>query len=447
MTRTRISSAFALVVLLPLAALPAAGDVGLQVAVEQWNPATPDQASMKVAFDSPSLVSFEVTQAWNQQRDQVCQDITSTITKANALSKGVNAYNVNCSMADLSDFQAVQTGVNQARFTFRLAGNTLDFTVTTPTALGSYADPRFNTAYDLLVTINAAMQNGSPLLKVTQATGQIQNPHVAPGNFAADVLKAVSGFIVQGGLDGVVSNTVAGQKMNLTGKINGALGAANALLKVPDGTKFAGGWVRKGKIFLGFQPLMTVPAFGPGWVTGKLKWPGQAGQTASCSGFTVKATVPAGPPDVLGPDPWSFGAYATRAAGSVSLPPTASFAGDHYECAYTLSGLPGSLPADLAASVGASATAHVKSSSFVVPVMAPDGWNGHVTPNAQGRDFKESWRSTGISPAMRLALIPLNPGDPDPTKSKIQVNPAVKSQTSVKAGAISAPAAGQVKQQ
>jgi hypothetical protein len=444
MTRTGIAAAFALL----SAAVPApASDVGLQVAQEQWNAATPDQASMKVLFDSPTMVSAQVALAWNQQRDQVCQDITATITKANALSKGVSAYNVNCTMADLTDFQVASTGPNKARFTFRLAGNTLNFTTTTPTVLGSYADPRFNTTYDVLVTINALMQNAAPLLKVTQAIGQIQNPHVAPGNFAADVLKAVSGFVVQGGLDGVVANTVAGQKMNLTGKINGSLGAANALLTVPAGTKFAGGWVAKSKIFIGFQPLMSVPNAGPGWVNGKLKWPGQAGQQVSCAGFSVSATVPAGPPDIQGPNPWSFLSYPTRAAGSVSVATNASFVGDHYECAYSLGGLPAGLPADLRASVGSRANARV--SSFVVPVMAPDGWNGHVTPNASGKDFKETWRSTGISPAMKLALVPLNPGDPDPTKSKIQVNQVnqVKSQTSVKAGAISAPAAGQVKQQ
>ncbi|HEY3348693.1 MAG TPA: hypothetical protein VGM13_02865 [Thermoanaerobaculia bacterium] len=421
----------------------AASDVGLQVALEQWNPATPDQASMKVLFDSPSMVSFQVTQAWNQQRDQVCQEITATITKADALSKGVSAYNVNCTMADVSEFHAAGTGVNQGRFTFRLVGNTLNFTTTTPTVLGSYADPRFNTTYDVLVTVNALMQNGSPLLKVTQAIGQIQNPHVAPGNFAADVLKGVSGFIVQGGLDGVVAKSVAGQKMNLTGRINGSLGAANALLKAPDGSKFAGGWVRKDKIYIGFQPVMSVAASGGGWVNGKLKWPGQAGQSVSCAGFAVKATVPAGPPEVLGPDPWSFGAYATRGAGTLSLQSNGVFAGDHYECAYSLLGLPAGYPAELSASVGQGGTA--KGGSLVIPVMAPDGWNGHVTPNANGRDFKETWRSSGVSPAMKLALIPIHPGDPDPSKSKILVNPAVKSQTNVKVG--TAPVvAGQVKQ-
>jgi hypothetical protein len=425
-------------------ALPGlASDVGLQVAVEQWNPATPDQASMKVLFDSPSMVSFQVTQAWNQQRDQVCQEITATMTKKDAFAKGVSAYNVNCAMADLSEFHAAGTGANQGRFTFKLVGNTLDFTSTTPTVLGSYADPRFKTSYDLLVTIDAVMQSASPILKITKATGQIQNPHVAPGNFAADILKAVSGFVVQGGLDGVVAKSVSGQKMNLTGRINGSLGTANALLKTPDGTRFAGGWVRKDKVYIGFQPVMSVPASGPGWVSGKLKFPGQANQNVSCAGFGVKASVPAGPPDVLGPDPWSFGAYATRDAGSLNLLPNATYAGGHYECAYSLLGLPGGLPAQLQASVGQGAS----SKGLVIPVMAPDGWNGHVTPNASGKDFKETWRSSGISPAMKVALIPKNPGDPDPSKSKINVNPAVKSQTNVKVGGAVAPAAaGQVKQ-
>jgi hypothetical protein len=278
---------------------------------------------------------------------------------------------------------------------------------------------------------------------VTSAIGQIQNPHVAPGNFAADILKAVSGFVVQGGLDGVVAKSVAGQKMNLTGRINGSLGAANALLKAPDGTKFAGGWVRKDKIYIGFQPVVAVAASGGGWVSGKLKWPGQACQSVSCAGFAVKATVPAGPPDVLGPDPWSFGAYATRAAGALNLPPTGVFAGDHYECAYSLVGLPAGFPAQVVASVGSGSASNAH--SLAIPVMAPDGWNGHVTPNASGKDFKETWRASGISPAMKIALIPRNPGDPDPSKSKF-VNPAVKAQTNVKAGAAAPVVAGQVRQ-
>jgi hypothetical protein len=434
MTRTRISVAFALALLLTAALPAAAADVGLQTAVEQWSASAPDQASMKVLFDSPSMVSFQVAQTWSQQRDVICQDLKAVVTKSDGFGKGVSGYDVNCAMAETGEFHAFPgNGPNQARFTFKLIGNTLDFTTTTPTVLGSYADPRFKSSYDVLVTIRAVIQNGAPLLKITQAVGEIQNPHVAPGNAVAAIVAAVSPFILQGGIDGVVSNTVAGAKMNLTGRINGALGLANALLKVPDGTKLAGGWVRKEKIYIGFQLLVAVPGSGPGWVSGKLKWPGLGGKSATCSVFTVKASVPAGPPGVLGPDPWSFASYETHDAGAPpSLPQTATLAGDHFECSYTLGGLPAGVPATLRASIGSGSSP----GGLVIPVMEPDGWRGPVTPNANGRDFKEVWRSSGISPAMRLSIIKINPGDPDPGKV---LKPAVNVQTKVKAGAMVAP--------
>jgi hypothetical protein len=436
MTLTRISAVSVFAVLLAVAPPAAAADVGIQTALEQWSASKPDQTSMKVQFDSPSLVSFQVAQAWNQQRDVVCQEIAAVITKADAFGKGVNGYSVNCAMAETGEFHAFPgNGPNQARFTFKLVGNTLAFTTTTPTVMGSYGDPRFNTTYDLFVTIHAAIQNGSPLLKVTSAIGQIQNPHVAPGNFAADVLKEVLGFIVKGGLDGVVSKSVAGQRLNLTGRINSSLALANALLKVPDGTRLAGGWVRKEKVFIAFQPIMSVPSSGAGWVSGKLKWPGQGGgKAASCAAFGVKASVPAGPPAVLGADPWSFGAYDVRDVPyAASLPANATFVSDHFECAYTLSSLPVGLPATLRASVGTGPS----NAGGAIPVMAPDGWSGPVVPNASARDFKETWRSSGISPAMRVSMIKVNLGDPDPNKAA--VNPAVKAQTNVKAGMVVAP--------
>lgn len=445
MTRTRLWAVSAFALLLAAAQPAASADVGIQTALEQWNAGKPEEASMKVLFDSPSLVSAQVAQAWNQQRDVVCQEITAVVSKPDGFGKGVSGYSVNCAMAETGEFHAFPgSGPNQARFTFKLAGNTLDFTTTTPTVLGSYADPRFRTSYDILVTIQAVIQNGAPLLKVTQAIGQIQNPHVAPGNFAADILTSVSAFVVKGGLEGVISKSVAGQKLNLTGRINSSLAQANALLKVPDGTRLAGGWVRKEKVFIGFQPLVAVPGSGPGWVSGTLKFPALGGKAATCGGFTVKASVPAGPPAVLGPEPWSFASCDTHdAGGTPSLPQVATLVGDHFECAYTLGGLPAGVPATLRASIGTGAS----HGNLAIPVMEPDGWRGPVIPNAIRRDFTEAWRASAISPAMKLSMIPLNPGDPAPNKAAI--NPVVKAKTNVKVGGAVAPApaaVGQVKQ-
>lgn len=406
----RVMAVALAILLIPLSAV---ADCGLKVLQQQWDAKQPDQSSLKSLYDNPIVISLNVNKGWNDSRDNVCDQIKATITKPNAMGKDVNAYNVSCTMADASNLHLHPTGApNQVRITFTLAGNQLDFVTTTPTVLGSWADPHLHLAYDILVNALVSVQGTSPMLKVVKATATMQNVNLTPvGAIApalAGMIKAFTGVDLPQKFDQMVS----GKQIVLTDRVGQSLETANLLLQPPANNTLAGTWVKHDQLYLVFEPNFAAPSWGSGWLAGVIRWPVQQGhtQTPDCTKIPVVASVPAGAPPVLDPDPPRFGAEPTKQTGSLMLPHPARQAAGMWECDYQVSYLPDGEPASVAIhAAGAQSRGGVL---VTVASFAPDGWSGTAVPSGGGKNFKETTNTFGFSTLLAPKSPVLNPGDP-----------------------------------
>jgi hypothetical protein len=62
-----------------------------------------------VAFDSPDLLKTAFDTAWNLSRAPICDAISNTIGKGDALGKGYTAYNIVCKMAPSGTLQTASS--------------------------------------------------------------------------------------------------------------------------------------------------------------------------------------------------------------------------------------------------------------------------------------------------------------------------------------------------
>lgn len=126
------------------------------------------------------------TQLINSGTETLAQMVESTIQQ-NAQGQGVNAYNISESFASQGAYSAtLDTSQGDPTLTVRfdLGGNTLDFTTTTDTIFGSWADPTFHVVFDMTIDVNLTLPSTiSPSTTVTaSATSSIGSVTVSSNN-------------------------------------------------------------------------------------------------------------------------------------------------------------------------------------------------------------------------------------------------------------------------
>ncbi len=118
-------------------------------------------------FSSPTLFQTQINQTWQNILSgkqlvggiTLQQEVVSSIQQA-AQQQGVSAYNISESFASSGAYSAQlnTTGANPTlSIQFQLSGNTANFTTTTNSIFGSWADPTFEVSYGLTLTVNVTL--------------------------------------------------------------------------------------------------------------------------------------------------------------------------------------------------------------------------------------------------------------------------------------------------
>ena len=394
-------------------AMSAHADVGARVLVQVWNPAMPDQQSVKVLADDPRIVSDALARGWEETRQSVCDHLVAAMGKSRA-ARGLTLRDIDCRLGDITLSVARSAVPNVVAETLLLSKAHLAATSTTPTALDSYADPRFSldVAAKIDLTILAQPSPTEPL-RVAVAKFTLSGAKLDSQNTPADVIKFfaenLSPFFGGPDYKRLAENAIDAMGSDLTRDFNAALAPVNAKLAGPSDEVRIALWGLPQRITIAFAPLLTPPANGS--ISGSISWnAAEYTPPQGCASFVIAAAVQVGPaplldPDndaVIGPAPMRrVGAIAMRRVNPLSV------------CSYTLEKLPAGWPIQLTPTLAGTASAASASVGLVSAKYAlrPDGWAGAVVPNATERNFTVS-HEVKITDVPKPAVTLPNPSDP-----------------------------------
>ena len=419
-----------------LAAVPNAhAAVGARVLVQVWSPLTPQQQSVQTLVNDASLVSDQVQKAWTEARPRICAALLGAMGKGKAAG-GQTLYDLKCLLDERPVFSVTSASANTLAASLAIGGY-VEATSTTPTALGSYADPRFSVALKAQLQMVLSVQpNPDQTLRVDGAKFSLANAKIDSHNFSGDLLKFIADDLLPffGGPQyrQLAEGAINAVEVDTRGYFNAALVPINAKLRGPSGYVRVAVWGKPDSIVVAFGPRALTPHTG-GTMSGALRWdPSKVVSPGSCASFSSAAMVQTGPAPLR--DPTGYfepGEAPMLKVGSFQLMSAAKA----NECRYRLAGLAQGWPNQVQArsSIGAGTTAG--SSLYRVKfAVAGDGWDGRTvvpSPSAernyrvQGSASAEASLNAAAATKRHLqspAGPVINPGGP-------VMNPALKAQT------------------
>ncbi len=372
-------------------------------------------------YSDPTLFSDTIGNAWSKSRDAVCKALTQELGQGDLIAKGFTLYKMDCSMGFVSSLAITQQhyGSNAVSLAITVPGNTFAATSTQPSVAGSYADPRFSIAYDVELDADLTLNP----LAISNATIHVKNVSLDSQNLVADIAKALDSFFTGGKYRDLAERTLTVSRALPVDTINGMLGSVQTPI-AGYVNKYAeiGFWVRNGVLIVDFAPK-PIANPGGGSVSGAFTWT-KTGQVKipNCSGFALSGNFENGPSPLVSP-PGDLGSTPTLAVGNFSVGALVD-RGDHYECPYTITGLPLALPTTLRATVtgatipappGSGGGGHFTNLVYVSPV----GWSDPIAPGAStpGKNFIVGSTIVQTKPfgTVNQQFGPTNPGDPDPS--------------------------------
>ncbi len=370
--------------------LPYLGDVLAGIA-------TGDSAQREQDF--PSLLQAGAQIAWDATRAQVVDELRTQIGKPR---KDFTLRDIDLRLAKevkLARAPGGSSAEGDIPLQLRLAPDLLIATSTTPSAFGSYADPRFSldfgVAIDFALVVEAEKMSLSTRVDSAHITGTdfAGAPHLDSQNFVADVgkflLETVLPWFGEPDLVAVVESAIARQ--DFAGTLTKALQPVNDLLGqlakqgmgsiialFPDTTS-SGGLSSQALALGGTSsneaPLLVLarPLEGEGVVRGEIRWPKSAGapqlEPPYADAFVLSATA-------------DTGAAVGEFAQATNVTHLGGFEyagtdGDHV-IRYTLTGLPIDKPISVECA-GNAKIAWTGDAANKIASPERDGWQGRVT--------------------------------------------------------------------
>jgi hypothetical protein len=400
------------------ASFAAQAGVGARVMLQTWSPTTPKQQGLQVLVNDASVVSDQLQKAWTQARPRLCAQLVRAMGKGKAAA-GQTLRDITCLLDEHPAFSVSSAGPNALSAMVAIGGY-VEATSTTPTALGSYADPRFSLALKGHLGLTLTLQpNPDQTLRIDKAAFSLSNATIDSHNFVGDVLKFIVDdllpFFSGVNFKQLAEGAINGASIDIAGIFNSELAPINARLRGPSGAVRVAVWGKPDAIIVAFGPRELTPPSG-GTMFGALRWDaGKVLAPGSCDSFSITATVQTGPAPLRDPNGYYEAADApTRKVGNFQLQPNVS-AG---ECRYRMTGLAAAWPNEVLARSSIGAKKVTGNSLYKVSyALASDGWDGHTVvpqPSAE-RNYvvRGSANATAaVDPAVVAKRELLNPGGP-----------------------------------
>lgn len=449
-------------------ARPAAAQSGLEVLKEDWNAAKETVESSR-AFSDPDLFGSAVAAGWRAAQPDLNKAVEQQMGEVNKkLPDGVSLYEVHSTLGAEPKVTARQDG-NAVRVSISVPRNLLIAKSTTPTVLGSYADPKISVDYDLTLDVVIAIPSQTQPLRVTEMKAVVSNVNLDSQNFSADVLKAVGSVIdFFGGPDfrSILEKKIADRStkgmqvfidQNL-GPVNTVLtdlskqgftvlNVLNSLQAQNTRKPIQMASARKNMAFAPSRDTLTllvyrakyeVPIIGPGVVTGTIRWAKALGRpNGTDSPFVFTARVATGPVTAAEGPRFDF----TRKGFTPPVEATIEETADGYVCHYTLHSLPYDVPMLLSVAKRSDVDWVALNPQPLPPVSAafiPQGWSGKVLVHPAPKSLISPTAQVSAVTTKRYSAIGATAAEPQPSSPARPVGSLRGAQATRNSGVVSA---------
>ncbi len=368
----------ATMLLSPAGASASGGDV--VVTKSGWDYTHPANNPVSTTTNYPGLVLTAVNGAFNSEKAAICAAIKAKLTYANAMGPGFTAHPNNFVCNPGAPPSSLGVSFNGSAFVvvYTITGNYLELTTTTPTAFGSYGDPRFSVSFNTTLTAKISVPTQTAPLSVQSVIGSISNAQLDSHNLPADLIQDLASVIAFFGgpnFQAMGQDALDSTSVNLTSYVNSALGQLNLGQVASQGyTRLAGSLANGGNLALTAQKPTNVPTRGAANAPVIVEWTyGSGAPTNGCAAFSASASVQVGPASAGSPT-----APAGTAGTGSGVP---GQAGAWQRCELNVSGLPTGLPVR----VTVSRSGGWNKSGYTIVGLAPYGEGpGTVTLTGNG---------------------------------------------------------------
>jgi hypothetical protein len=189
-----------------------------------------------VALNNASFFQTAAQQQWSSLRPKIEQTMKKELGKGNRFAKGVTFYNLKINLAkNITDVRIASGGNGKVIVSFRLNGNYLKATSTTPGPLGKWADPTFEVRFNVIVSIDVALPGKDLRFKAGKATAQISNIRVDSQGVVADAIKLFNNianfFTKKVSGKKVLISAIEARTFTFSQSLNQSFGNVNNVLK------------------------------------------------------------------------------------------------------------------------------------------------------------------------------------------------------------------------
>ncbi|MEZ4234997.1 MAG: hypothetical protein R3F59_02305 [Myxococcota bacterium] len=293
-----------------------AGDVGLRVMVQPWTPVTDDDHVERLV-DDPALISGAIHGAWVEHQAQLHDALVTLLGQGDLVMDGVTMQDIDLRVPEPTLTLTSRGGGGAApldlAWVVTFDGIHLATTLTTPSDLGAWADPRAMVDFDLTFTVpvGPGADVARPLSVSTIPPGTelvaVSDVHVDSDNVVADIALAVARVFVDPDRLLERKATRALQDVNDLGltMVRQGVTAVNDGVAgvVPSGLVRISSWVRPtGLLTFAFGVVGPLPDGPSASITGTFRSATTDGgvlAAARCEQMPIRAARKAGPRAIL----------------------------------------------------------------------------------------------------------------------------------------------------
>lgn len=167
-----------------------------------------------------------IDKVWNDfGRGTVTEKIKQQL-EGRRFTRKIAIYDTQVNLTNITSKQVSRIpGTNKIRMQLVLPGNNTYFKTTTPSILGSYADPSFRVSYDLTLNVTMSVDQSANPIKVDELNIQVSNGRYRGANITGTVAKAVGDFLTGGGFSNSIVSQI-NQEIDLRAQLANAIAPA-----------------------------------------------------------------------------------------------------------------------------------------------------------------------------------------------------------------------------
>lgn len=165
--------------------------------------------AIKFLLNNSSSIEQITTTVWNEGGKGIVEQKIKEALNGRKIREGINVYGANVSLTGISKTQTSPgSNNNQLNIKITIPGNNSEFKTTTPTVLGSYADPSFRVMFDLEENLKISASGNH--IQVDDVSIRISNANIHGSNAIGTLVETFADLWTNGGFSQDIISRING---------------------------------------------------------------------------------------------------------------------------------------------------------------------------------------------------------------------------------------------